>query len=67
MKLSKEWTSVINSLNVSPTVPPYYFGWNTYNSLDQITYLEGNENGRSSSGGGTHIEFTHFLGESELE
>ncbi|MEK3993394.1 hypothetical protein MKY29_01430 [Psychrobacillus sp. FSL K6-2365] len=67
MKLSKEWTSVINSLNVSPTAAPYYFGWNTYNSLDQITYPEGNENGLSSSGGGTHIEFTHFLEESELD
>ncbi|MER2171189.1 MAG: hypothetical protein ABS938_11190 [Psychrobacillus psychrodurans] len=67
MNLFKEWTSVINSLNVSPTAPPYYFGWNTYNSSDQITYPEGNENELSSSGGGTHIEFTHFLEESELD
>lgn len=66
LKLSKEWISVINSLNGS-TVPTYYFGWNTYDSLSKITYLEGNENGSSSWGGDTHIEIPLFLEKSELE
>lgn len=67
MKLSKEWISVINSLNGSPTVPPYYFGWNTYDSSDKLTYPEINKNRSSSRGGDTHIEFALYLEESELE
>lgn len=66
MKLSKEWTSVINSLNGS-TVPSYYFGWNTYDSSDKIIYPKVNENGGSSSGGNTEIKFPVFLNETEIE
>lgn len=67
MKLSKEWISVINSLHISPTFPSYYFAWRTFDSSDKITYPERSENGSSSWGGNTHIEFTHFLEEPELE
>lgn len=67
MKLSKEWISVIGSLNGSLTVPLYYFRWNTYDSSDKVTYLERNENESSSWGGDIQIEFAVFIEESELE
>jgi len=67
MKLSKEWVSVINSLNISRDATSYYFGWRAFDSSDKITHPEGNENGSSSWGGGTHIEFVHFIEEFELE
>lgn len=67
MKISKEWITVINSLTDSLTVPPYYFGWNTYDSLDNITYPDVNDNGSSSWGGDTHIEFAVYIEKSELE
>ena len=67
MKLSEEWITVINSFTGSVTAPPYYFGWNTYDSLGRIAYPEVNDNGSSSWGGDTHIEFAVYIEESELE
>ncbi|MFJ7825889.1 hypothetical protein [Psychrobacillus sp. NPDC096623] len=67
MKLSKDWITVINSLTGSLTLPQYYFRWNAYDSLDKITYPEVNDNGSSSWGGATQIEFAVFIEESELE
>ena len=67
MKLSEEWITVINSFTGSVTASPYYFRWNTYDSLDRIAYPEVNDNGSSSWGGDTHIEFAVYIEESELE
>ncbi|QUG40071.1 hypothetical protein KD050_12165 [Psychrobacillus sp. INOP01] len=67
MKLSTEWVSVINSLIDSRMVSTYYFGWRAFDRSDKIMYPEGTENGSSSWGGDTHIEFTHFIEETELE
>ena len=67
MKLSQEWTLVIHSFIDSPIVPSYYFGWNTYDSSDKSTYPERDENGNSSWGGDTHIDFPIYFGESVLE
>ncbi|WP_342599775.1 hypothetical protein MHB48_01195 [Psychrobacillus sp. FSL H8-0483] len=81
LPISNEWVSVIDSLNKlnsakqpDPFFPFYtpqqdiYFGWNTIDKSDEITYPDRNLNSSTSWNGDSNIEYLLFINDySELE